>query len=297
MRKRLKKLYEKVYFLLFPLIQSNKRKFPTYKMKVNGILLNYAKVGRGKPLIFIHGWTNNWESWIPLTTYLKKYYTLYLLDLPGFGDSDFLPGYNLKIVSSYVAQFIKKLPTKPQSIIGLSMGSFIAAETAYRYPKDVHSAILLGPLIKDLYRYSPYQLLNLVLRIFNYNRINRGAIKRLIQLRIYAYIMSKYVNMYRFNRTYVDNYGLNGKKKMRIEAFLQMGFSINAYDFKKVLTNIKIPTLIIYGREDKIAKYKNAQKLLPQNKNLSMQIIPFCGHMVHWEQSEKVASYIKKFCF
>lgn len=269
--------------------------YETFKVEVNGINLNYAKIGLGKPLIFIHGWTNNWEGWIPLAEKLKKFFTLYLIDLPGFGDSDNLPRYTLEGNARYTAQFLHNLGEKAAGVIGLSMGSFVVSELAIKYPDLCQKAVLLAPLIKEKEDKIIYQSIFSILSIFDKTTATRILLKHLITRKWLAYFMCKYVNMYRFNKSYVDKYGTNGRRKMRIEAFIDMGFSINNYDFKKVLTGIRIPTLMVYGREDKIAKAQEAAKLLSKNKNLSLKVIPFAGHMVHWEQTEKVAKTIRLF--
>lgn len=270
-------------------------KFPGYKVKVNGIYIHYVKIGRGKPLVFIHGWANNWQGWIPLVDYLRKSYTLYLLDLPGFGHSGNLTKYTLQTNSSYVSKFIKKLDLTPHAVIGLSMGSFVAADLLKNHGNGIKSAILLGPLLKDKTDRWLYKIVPAYLKIFNRNRLTRAILKKILQLRHTAYLMSKYVNMYKFNKEYIDKYGTQGRKLMRIEAFIEMGLSINSYDLKKTLLKINSPTLLVYGREDKIASYRNAQELLPENRNLTLEVIPFAGHMVHWEQTEKLANAIREF--
>lgn len=269
--------------------------FPTFTTKTCGINLHYAKTGQGAPLVFIHGWANNWQGWIPLAQYLKKNFTLYLLDLPGFGRSDNLKKYSVKRTAFLVASFIKKISQKAKAIVGLSMGSFIAAEIAKNYPTIAQTSILIGPLLKGkTYRWL-YKIVPLYLRIFNQNQVSRLILKKIIERRTTAYLVSKYFNMYKFNKAYINKYGTQGRKEMRIEAFIQMGLSVSSYNLEKTISRIKIPTLLVYGREDKIAAYKNAEPLLAKNKSLFLKVIPFAGHMVHWEQAEKLAKIIKSF--
>ena len=76
----------------------------TKKYKVGDILLNVAIAGQGEPLIFIHGWSNSWIGWTLLARQLSSYYTLYMVDLPGFGDSDSLPRYSLEIINENITR-------------------------------------------------------------------------------------------------------------------------------------------------------------------------------------------------
>src|SRR3972149_9618178 len=92
----------------------------TKRYKVKDIYINVAETGDGDPLIFIHGWSNSWIGWTLLANELSPYYKLYLIDLPGFGDSDSLPRYSLEIVNRYLSEFIDKYVPSPRAIIGAS---------------------------------------------------------------------------------------------------------------------------------------------------------------------------------
>lgn len=277
-----KNLYSKIY--------------TQYKVAINGVKVSYVKAGKGPILVFVHGWANNWVSWVPLANCLYKDYTVYLLDLPGFGDSDDLPYYSIELVSKYLEEFVKKLPDKPQAVIGLSMGSMVVAESCKNNNKISETIILMGPVIKnsnldDLIAVTLESSLKLIGRF----RLSEMFLKKIIETRIAAYSLSRYINMYKFNKFLVDEYGMIGKKKMRQQAFVQMGYSGAIYDLGKTLTFYKMPVLLIYGREDKISSPQAATELLKPNNYISIQSVPFAGHVVPLEQPEKVAAIIKNY--
>lgn len=267
------------------------------KITINGVKINYAKAGSGPILVFVHGWANNWTSWVPLANCLYKNYTVYLVDLPGFGDSDDLPYYSIEIVSKYLEKFVEKLPHKPKALVGLSMGSMIIAEMGKNNYKISETVILIGPVIKDGSLDNLTSItLESSLKIIGRFRLSEMFLKKIIETRIAAYSMSKYINMYKFNKFLVDEYGMIGKKKMRKEAFIQMGYSGASYDLKKTLLHYKMPVLLIYGKEDRISSPKNVQEsLLKMNDYIKLQIIPFAGHVVPLEQPEKVSASIENY--
>ena len=51
-------------------------------------LAHYEALGRGKPLLFLHGWLGSWRYWVPTMVALSSSYRTYALDFWGFGDSD-----------------------------------------------------------------------------------------------------------------------------------------------------------------------------------------------------------------
>lgn len=290
-----KQFFDSLTSLISPQFPSHANEYPTYKVKIDGVTINYAKIGHGKPLVFIHGWANNWEGWIPIIPYLKDYHALYLVDLPGFGDSSNLSSYSIEINARFLSLFLKKLQLKPLAVVGLSMGSFVVAQLAYKFPNLLHRAVLLGPLVKNSQSFSPNKMLSFSLNLCNRTSWSKTSLKRLIESRVLSYLVSKYFNMYHFDYQMIDSYGMYGKKLLRIEAFIGMGLSFNSYNLKKILPQIKIPTLLVYGREDKIASFHPAKTILPQSSFLKLQTIPFAGHMVHWEKTKEVAEKIKSF--
>jgi len=50
-------------------------------------LVHYEVLGRGRPVILIHGWLGSWRYWIPTMQQLSLKYRIYALDLWGFGDT------------------------------------------------------------------------------------------------------------------------------------------------------------------------------------------------------------------
>ncbi|MCA6125462.1 alpha/beta hydrolase [Bradyrhizobium sp. WSM 1704] len=57
-------------------------------IRANGAALHVARIGRGRPLLLLHGWPEFWLTWKPVMTRLADRYTLIAPDLRGFGDSD-----------------------------------------------------------------------------------------------------------------------------------------------------------------------------------------------------------------
>ncbi|MBI2611248.1 alpha/beta hydrolase [Candidatus Gottesmanbacteria bacterium] len=263
------------------------------KIRIDGIFLNFVTVGYGSPIILIHGWTNNWKGWLPLAEHLKKNNKLYLIDLPGYGDSGDLHTYTLKKQSFYIADFIKLLNLAPVVVMGFSMGTFVASMTAKNFPELVKSLILIGPPLKKGTNFSANSLLRKTLRSLDKTVFTQKILRRIVVSKKFAYFMAKYMNMYKFDKTLVDTYGTEGKKKMRISAFIDMGVEFSSTSLEEIVGSLHIPTLLIYGKEDKVAPPQYARPL--ENGNLQISIIPEAGHMTFWEKPKEVANSINIF--
>jgi pimeloyl-ACP methyl ester carboxylesterase len=101
-------------------------------------LVHYEVLGRGRPLVFLHGWLGSWRYWMPTMDNLSDRFRTYAFDMWGFGDSDRnQPRYSLE---AYVAQldlFMEELGVMKASLVGHSMGAAVALLFATMYPDRV----------------------------------------------------------------------------------------------------------------------------------------------------------------
>jgi len=291
-----KDLYAVLKSFIYPTFGGDAVKYKTHKIKVGNISINYAKVGSGPALVLLHGLTNNWECWIPCISYLKDSYTLYIMDAPGYGDSGNLENYSIEIFADYVSKFIKKLSLDPISVIGLSLGGLISAEFGKKYPDFSKSIVICGPIIKEGNTSVLAKTLRYSLWVVSNFSLSERALKKIIETRVVSYAVSKYANMYKFNRFLVDQYGIIGKRKMRERAFVKMGISVGDYDLRNTLKGYLLPTLLLYGKEDRLSSYKHAKKVvIENNKNLKLSVIPDAGHIVSMEKPKETAEEVKRF--
>lgn len=90
--------------------------------------------------VMIHGFTGSKENWYPLAQALGDRYRLLMPDLPGWGESQRIPGqdYGFVAQSRRVAEFIRVVsPNRPVVLLGHSMGGGIVALTAADFPNEV----------------------------------------------------------------------------------------------------------------------------------------------------------------
>ena len=101
-------------------------------------LVHYEVLGRGRPLVFLHGWLGSWRYWMPTMDSLSDRFRTYAYDMWGFGDSDRNPQrYSLE---AYVAQldlFMEGLGVLKASLVGHAMGAAVALLFAELFPDRV----------------------------------------------------------------------------------------------------------------------------------------------------------------
>jgi pimeloyl-ACP methyl ester carboxylesterase len=110
---------------------------------INNHSVYYQKVGKGKDLVMIHGWKQDASTWWGVVDLLKDDFTLWLLDLPGFGRSD-LPKkpFYMKDFADTVFEFIKLQKIHKPILLGHSLGGRTGIKLAASYPETISKLIL-----------------------------------------------------------------------------------------------------------------------------------------------------------
>lgn len=112
---------------------------------INGHLFHYEVLGRGKPLILVHGWVGSWRYWVPIMQALSNDYRSYAVDLWGFGDSDHVPPhYDPKLQATLIKDFMDNLGVPKAAIVGHGLGGVIGMTMAKTYPELTDRLMLIG---------------------------------------------------------------------------------------------------------------------------------------------------------
>lgn len=113
-------------------------------------LIHYEVLGRGRPVILLHGWIGSWRYWIPTMQQLQLKYRVYALDLYGFGDSGKNPRkYTLDEQANLVRDFMKELSIQKTALIGHSLGALVAAKFAQESPDSVKKFLSISMPLFD----------------------------------------------------------------------------------------------------------------------------------------------------
>ncbi len=107
----------------------------------------FAKVeGEGKPIIFLHGFPLTHEMWNPQIEFLKKQgFKVIAPDLRGFGDSlTEISEWTMDIFGNDIICMADKLNIEKFTIVGMSMGGYIAFNLIDRFPERIDKAILVA---------------------------------------------------------------------------------------------------------------------------------------------------------
>jgi len=108
-------------------------------------ILHYEVLGRGRPLIFLHGWVGSWRYWIPTMQATSVAFRSYAIDLWGFGDSAKKHNrYTLDDQVRLLEGFLEEMGIGKIALVGHGLGAIVAMKYIYNNPRFVDRFMAVG---------------------------------------------------------------------------------------------------------------------------------------------------------
>lgn len=107
--------------------------------------VHIESVGRGPPLVLLHGWAMHSGLWQPVLPLLARRFRVHSVDLPGHGLSPSVIPYTLPALVDAVANAVASLPDghdTPPTLLGWSLGGLVALEWARVRPAEAGALVL-----------------------------------------------------------------------------------------------------------------------------------------------------------
>jgi len=262
---------------------------------INGIKICYQKYGNAKDsIILIHGFVASSYSWNKIVVALSKKFTVYALDLPGFGYSDRPKDieYNIDTYAKLVLDFMNSFGIKNAHLAGNSMGGAISLKIVYDNPERVKKLILVDSAGADeKISFHPE-----LLKSFDEKELLKFA-KMLIDNDTFIRMVMRMVF---YNQILVEDLFDGYAKPLRMEGSAEVMIALikrfEKWSLKDKLQYINIPTLIIWGENDNIISVGNAEIFNQLIKDSKVVVLKECGHIPMEEKPEEVSKLIIEFC-
>ncbi|MET9893218.1 alpha/beta hydrolase [Streptomyces sp. NPDC006465] len=250
-----------------------------------GITLPYAEAGypSGTPVVFVHGLADSWWSFEPLLRRLPASLHGYAPTQRGHGDADRPPeGYTPDDFAADLVAFLDAADIPRAILVGASSGGVPARIVAGSHPDRIAGLVLLGvpgtladkPAAAET-REAAEGLADPVPRAFVEDfmagtaarPIARGFIETMVEesLKLPAYVWRETV-----------------------------GGLLDA-DLGATLAGILVPTLVIWGDQDEYLPREDQQTILNAVHGADFLAYEGTGHVVHWEEPERVVADIAAF--
>lgn len=251
---------------------------------VFGQKIQYLEAGSGPTVILLHGLGGSSQAWQLNIGALAQQYHVIVPDQIGFGKSDKpLVNYRIRTYVDFLDQFCKQLKIERASLVGNSMGGWIAALFTAAYPDRVDKLVLAdaggyavpkGFDTRQFYGLNPTTregMSVLVKKVF-YNKFfhTDAAIDQAIAARLAA----------------GDGYTINSitESIIRGEDLLD-----------EPVKTIKRPTLIVWGREDGLIPLSDGERMNKDIPGSKLIVFDQCGHVPNIEKAMEFNAAVIKF--
>lgn len=112
---------------------------------LDGSIVHYEVLGRGRPVIFLHGWVGSWKYWITSMQVTSTSYRAYAVDLWGFGDTAHsVLNYSLEQQSTLLERFLSEMGIGKIALVGHGLGALVGMKFANRFPQSVDRVMAIG---------------------------------------------------------------------------------------------------------------------------------------------------------
>lgn len=256
----------------------------TMEVRSKGVMLeddtviHYLEAGQGPTLILIHGIGGSSASWRDVIPSLSKAYRVIALDLPGYGKSD-RPrvDYSVEYYATVLKHTIDAVGGDRVALVGNSLGGWIAAVTAMNHPQSVSHLILVDSA--GLKGDHPPSV--------NLDPATQKEFEVLLQ--------AFYHDTTRLTKEFVDKEWKYRKSVRRTIQETMKSLNTKSPSLDGRLREIKAPTLVIWGKQDKLIPVEVASRFAKGIPTSTVTIIDNAGHMPHIEQPKAFYRSVKKF--
>lgn len=257
---------------------------------VDGFELVYHESGKrdAPPMLLLHGFAGDGDNWVRFVPYLREHYRLLVPDLPGFGDTGYLPNqsYSLLRQIARLKDFMDMLHLDRVHLCGNSMGGYIAAGFAAAHPERIATLALFNAAGVDMTVRSPFY--NAALAGENLLLTRKPAdFDQILRL-----VYHKRPFVPGFLRDYLVNRAMAAAEDQDLIFHEIFGERIWLDEH---LPAISAPTLILWGDDDRVLDISSIKLFQAGVPHAQVAIIPACGHVPMLEKPLSTARVYKRF--
>jgi len=267
-------------------------------IKVGTINTRYWVVGdKGSAIVLVHGLGGFAENWVNNVNALAEHHRVYVPDLVGFGRSDKTPlTHEINTLVKFISDFMETMNIKKASLVGNSLGGGLVLQFVLDYPEKVEKLVLADNAGMGRDVISDFKLCSIPLLGELLTRPSLKGTVRLWKKIVYdtALITPELVNM---------AYGFisqPGAKKALLAA-IRTGINLGGQRANLVnpllsrLNTITAPTLIVWGKQDRIIPVAHAQIAVQKIPGARLEIFDHCGHMPQLEHPDRFNKLVMDF--
>ena len=287
-----------VYFLFpkvtFDLLRTAERRaggLTQHSIDVKGLRIAYLEGGKGDALVLLHGFGANKDNWTRFAKHLTPHFRVIAPDLPGFGESSAHPeaDYTISVQVERVKALVRALGITSLHLGGSSMGGSIAGAYASTYPEEVKSLLLFAP--GGVASSEPSEMQR-QLREGKSNPLVAKNLEDYEHLLDFVFVKRPFIpgpiKKYLIQEA-IEHQPLNSK------IFKQLSSSRDVLPLEVLLSDLPVPTLVVWGAYDRVLHVSGAKILEAVMPNAKAAVMDAVGHLPMIEKPKETAGLYLSF--
>jgi pimeloyl-ACP methyl ester carboxylesterase len=264
-------------------------------VELPGATVNYVEIGEGEPVLFVHGLSGCWQNWLENLPNFGAGRRAIALDLPGFGSSP-MPSWEIEMPAygRLIHDFCEKLGLEGTTLVGNSMGGFIAVEAVTAFPQSFRRLALVSAA-GILNTWNPEE--RATLTAYAWKKFGplvadrgRGIVSRPRSRQLALAPFFRYPN--RLGAELMFEQVAGGA---RCPGFGTALSALIRRDIRESLAAIELPTLIVWGLSDRVIPVAAAisyHRRIPRSR---LEIFERTGHLPQLERPLRFNALLDEF--
>lgn len=264
---------------------------PGSYLEINGQRIHYVETGQGDPVVLLHGWNGSTFSMRRTIPDLAHRYRVVAIDLPGYGfssrseDADYSTGAQADVVRGVMDRLQIE---RAGAVLGHSMGGGIAMQLALGNPERVERLVLVSSVTPNETRRARRfgAFVQPFLPLIGLTMLRESVVRRALRGMVHdpAFVTQELVDAY-FRP-------LRVKGHLRAQA---KQITDRRHDIPYDPTQIRQPTLILWGEHDRVIPLSTGRELAELIPNAQLAIIRSAGHLALEEEPAECNKLLLEF--
>ncbi|TDB91612.1 alpha/beta fold hydrolase [Actinomadura sp. KC216] len=259
--------------------------------------LRYYEAGEGHPVVLLHGsgpGATGWSNFSGNIEALAEHFHVYAVDMPGWGGSDATTVDRLDHVEAAI-QFLDALGIEKAAFVGNSMGGQTSMRLATEHPDRITHLVTMGPPVgrlPSLFAAGDGPSEGLKILIETYRDPSPENMRHLVEIMCFDKARFATPDLCKARsdaalarpehlRNYVDG--------------LPKGAPLPIWVKPELLPDIKVPTLLIHGRDDRVVPFESSLYLLATIPDSRLVLLNRCGHWAMIEHADEFNRLVTDF--
>lgn len=258
-------------------------------MRINDSSIDYDVTGSGPPLLLIGGMGFGRWSWFRQSPALSRRFRVISFDIRSIGHLDPEGGaYSVPNLASHAAALLDHLDVEKAHVLGTSLGGFVAQELALRRPDLVDRLVL----VSTSYGGSDHEPMSLdtLGKMLGWGTVRReDAVRQGL-----AVAVSEDYPETR-PEEFEQMVGWRIADAPPLSEYVKQMVAGSRFDASSAVEEIRNPTLVIHGADDRVVPVSNADSLARKLPDARLRVFEDAGHLVFVERADEVNAEILAF--